>query len=470
MKTIQIDYTPTPKQKMFHETDANEVLYGGAAGGGKSKAIVMDALMRCMMYPKTNAYMFRRTYGELEISLIKEAMNSYPPEIYKYNSTRHEMRLFNGSRIYFCHCASVSDKLKYTGAEIHWLYIDELTLFEKEIYDYLKTRLRANVALGITPVVRCASNPGNIGHAWVKQLFVDAAPYGQKTEQKIYSEALNATQVMTTQYIPSLAMDNPHISKLYIAELEKKPKALRDALLYGNWDAFEGQVFVEWKDDPEHYADRRWTHVIDPFPVPLNWPRYMSFDWGYSQPFACQWWTIAPSGCLYLYKEWYGWNGNPNEGAKLTNRQIVEGILKMEEEEIREGIHISRVADPSIFDESRGFSTAQQMEPAQGKPGIFFEKGDNTRIPGKMQLHERLRFDADGRPMLQVFSHCKQFIRTVPALPYDINKPEDVDTHAEDHAYDAVRYLLLEKPLPGAPSGRKKKKVFSPFERNQEDV
>lgn len=468
MPTITIDYHPTPKQYAFHATDADEVLYGGAAGGGKTKAIVMDALSRCLKYPGTTAYVFRRTYRELEDTVISEAKASYPAELATYNVSRHEMRLYNGSNIFFRHCASLADRFTYQGAEIHWLYFDELTHFEKEIYDYLKTRLRAKKSMGIRPVVRCSSNPGGIGHGWVKAHFVDVGPYMSKVRHYVESSALGGKrQMKTTQYIPSLATENPYITDDYIFELEQKPEALRRALLEGNWDAFEGQVFVEWKNDPEHYADGRWTHVIDPFPIPASWPHFMSFDHGYSKPFSVGWWAIGPDGTAYRYREWYGNNGQPNVGLKISPRQIAAGIVLREKgEETDENIHITRVADPAIFDKSRGDSVADQMMPTAGQPGVYFIEGDNTRMAGKMQVHERLRFDSAGRPKLYVFSTCKDFIRTVPTLPYSETKPEDVDTDAEDHIYDEMRYFCMAHPLPAAEQPKHVPRPYNPFEED----
>ena len=445
---VVIDYVPTPKQLLFHSTDADEVLYGGAAGGGKSKACVMDALARTLRYPNSHAYIFRRTFRELEDTIIAEAKGSYPQGLGRYVSGAHEYRLNNGSIIHFRHCASREDMYTYAGAEILFLYFDELTTFEREIFDFLKTRLRAKKTLGLVPVVRCTSNPGNIGHAWVKEYFVDAGPFGEKVQKEIKSAALGKTKIVTTQYIPSLATENPHITEDYIFELEKKPEALRRALLMGEWDAFEGQVFLEWKDDPKHYGDRKWTHVIDPFPIPLHWPRFMSFDHGYSKPFSVGWWALAPDGTAYRYREWYGWNGTPNKGLEISPGEIAKGIVEREYDERRENINIDRIADPAIFDRSRGDSVAQMMEPQGGRDGVYFRKGDNTRLAGKMQFHERLRFDEDGRPKMQVFRTCRQFIRTIPALPYDLRKAEDVDSDSEDHIYDEARYFLMARPVP----------------------
>lgn len=463
MGTVALDYKPTPKQAIFHASKANEILYGGAAGGGKTKAIIMDALFRCLQWPGTEAWVFRRTYSELEDTDIKEAKASYPRELATYNAGRHEMALINGSVIKFRHCASVADMYNYKGAEIQFLYLDELTSFEQEIYDFLKTRLRAKKSLGVTPIVRCASNPGDIGHGWVKTMFVDAGPYMELIRTEVTSRSLNKTRVVYRQYIPSLALENPYITDDYILELEQKPESLRKAYLEGNWDAFEGQVFTEWRDDPEHYIDRIGTHVIEPFNIPLSWPRYMSFDHGYSRPFSVGWWAIAPDGTAYRYREWYGCTGKPNEGVMMTPQQIAAGIIEREEYERSENITIDRVCDPAIFDKSRGESVADQMMPTGTRPGVYFRKGDNSRMAGKMQVHERLRIREDGKPKLYVFKTCRDFLRTVPVLPYSKTKSEDIDTDAEDHIYDEMRYFAMARPLPLQAKHTPKPAVFDPF-------
>ena len=472
MANVVINYKPTEKQKMFHASNANEILYGGAAGGGKTKALVMDALFRTLKFPGTVAVIFRRTYRELEDTDIKEALASYPESVAKYNAGRHEFKLVNGSKILFRHCENEADRFDYSGLEAQFMYFDELTTFTQVIYDFLKTRLRAQKKLGVVPIVRAASNPGNIGHGWVKKEFVDAGPYMEIREQEIWSEALHKSKKIRTQYIPSLATENPYITDDYIFELEQKPEALKRALLNGDWDSFEGQVFTEFKDDPVHYQDRKWTHVIAPFQIPLDWPRYMSFDYGYSEPFACQWWTISPGrgggeGIAYLYREWYGCVPNKADtGIKLTPTQIMEGILEREEEEIRENLRVLRVADSSIFDKDRGDSIADQMAPGYyGRhKGVVFSKCDKARIAGKMEVHERLRFDSDGKPGMYIFNTCKDWIRTVPNLPYDEKKREDVDTDAEDHAYDATRYFLMEHPVTAAKKPPREYKPWSPFD------
>ena len=469
---FRIEYSPTPKQRMFHASKADEILFGGAAGGGKSKAIVMDALMRCLQYPMTHAFIFRRTYAELEDTVIKEARESYPEGLGTYNGSRHEIALPNGSVIHFRHCAHPSDRFIYKGAEIQWLYFDELTSFEAEVYDFLKTRLRAKKSLGIRPCIRSSSNPGDIGHAWVKKKFVDPAPYGEIFTVEIESKAAGRNgkakiKRYNMQYIPALVTENPYIGEDYIFQLESKPEALRNALLHGDWDAFEGQVFTEWKNDPAHYLDRRNTHVIAPFQIPLSWPRYMTFDHGYSKPFSVGWWAIDPRGCAYRYREWYGCEpGRPNTGIRITPRQIVDGILERERaEETADNLRIDRIADPAIFDRSRGDSVAQLMEPRDGAPGLYFRPGENARLPGKMEMHERLRFDDEGRPMMYIFDTCKEFIRTVPALPYSLKKAEDVDSDAEDHIYDETRYFCMARPIKAKEPPRRDRVEYDPFEQ-----
>lgn len=469
MASVVINYQPTPKQAMFHASKANEILYGGAAGGGKTKALIMDAFFRCLKNAGTTAVIFRRSYGELEDTDIKEAQASYPEKLATYNAGRHEFRLINGSKILFRHCENEADRFKYSGIEIQFLYFDELTSFEQTIYDFLKTRLRAKKSLGVVPIVRSASNPGNIGHGWVKKMFVDAGPYMEIQEQRIYSEALHKERVIRTQYIPSLAMENPYITDDYIFELEMKPAALRESLLLGKWDAFEGMVFSEWKDDRDHYKDRKWTHVIEPFDIPDDWPRYFGFDHGYSKPFSCGWYAMGPDGCLYRYREWYGCKPKQsNVGIELTPVQIADGILEREEYETKNNIRILRTADPAIFDKSRGDSVADQMAPGfLGRhKGVVFGKGDHARIPGKMQIHERLRFDENGRPKLQVFNTCKEFIRTIPTLPYSAKKPEDIDSDAEDHIYDELRYVCMDHPVAATKKPPREYRPWSPFDED----
>jgi hypothetical protein len=172
----------------------------------------------------------------------------------------------------------------------------------------------------------------------------------------------------------------------------------------------------------------------------------VSFDHGYTRPFSFGVWAVDEEGRAYRYKELYGCKKNePNTGVMKTPGEIGMMLADLMQDEFREGMHVAGIADPAIWDQSRGISVEEQIR--QAFSGITFRKGDNTRMDGKMQLHERLKFDEDGRPMLYVFNTCKDFIRTIPSLAYDARKVEDIDTAGEDHIYDETRYFLMSRPI-----------------------
>ena len=214
--------------------------------------------------------------------------------------------------------------------------------------------------------------------------------------------------------------------------------------LEGKWDAFEGQFFAEFTDDPDHYADRRWTHVIEPFDIPRSWRVYRSYDFGYAKPFSCAWWAVDYDGVIYRILELYGCTDTPDEGVRWTPERQFQKIREIEDSHPwLKGRDIQGVADPAIWDTSRGesiYETALRYR-------IYFTKGDNRRIPGWMQMHYRLGFDDEGYPMMYVFRTCRAFLRTVPALLVSGCEVEDLDTHQEDHVADECRYFCMSRPL-----------------------
>jgi hypothetical protein len=227
---------------------------------------------------------------------------------------------------------------------------------------------------------------------------------------------------------------------------------------------YEGQVFEEFRCEPAHFEDRRFTHVIRPFLPPATWRFYRSFDFGYAKPFSVGWWAKDGDGRLYRILELYGCAPREaNVGVRWTPEEIFREICRIEREHpFLRGRHIEGVADPAIWDASRGESIAETGE----RCGIYFEKGDHRRIAGWMQIHNRLAFDGEGVPMLYVFNSCREFIRTLPTLQYSRVHPEDVDSEMEDHIADETRYLCMMVPMCAeAPKGRATVQIYDPLDR-----
>lgn len=439
-------WTPQRRQADFLARFEDEALYGGAAGGGKSEALVAEALRQAHI-PHYRALILRKTYPELS-ELVDKSQRYYRGAFpgAQWSEARHMWRFPSGAKIYFGAMQHTNDRFKYQGRAYDYIAFDELTHFTQDEYLYLLSRNRAS-GPGTRVYLRASANPGGIGHGWVKARFLTPAPPMQTIWEDVQVRTPDGnvrTARRSRIFVPSTVFDNQILLQndpAYAARLAALPDADRRALLYGDWDAFAGQVFSEWRADPAHYADRRYTHVIDPFPIPRGWRVVRGFDFGYSRPFSVGWWAISPDGALCRIRELYGCTGTPNEGVRWEPARIAREIKKIEQDDpnIR-GRTVRGVADPSIFDESRGESVAQMME----REGIFFDRGDNARIAGKMQVHHRLAFDQNGAPGLTVFSTCRHFIRTVPALVYDPVNVEDVNTAMEDHIYDEMRYVVME--------------------------
>lgn len=426
-----------------------EVLYGGAAGGGKSDAIVVEAL-RQVDNPNYRAIIFRKTFPqcrELIIKSLRIYKAAFPRAV--YNGSEHSWTFPSGAKIYFGSMPNSTSYLNYQGLSFSFIAFDELTHFTQEEYEYLISRNRAD-GEGLRVYIRATANPGGIGHGWVKQRFIDAAP--PNTTHYVKSTVIDKDGVShevqrSRIFIPSSVFDNQALLKNdpnYLANLALLPEAKKNALLYGDWNSYEGQVFTEWRNDQNGYITKKYTHVIEPFEIPATWRRYRTFDYGYSRPFAVQWWAVDYDGRAYLYRQWYGCTDTPNTGLKMEPTEIAVEIRKYEQT-FERGHQIYGVADPAIWDESRGKdgTIISMFE----REGVFFDKGKHDRLSGKMQCHYRMRFDKNGRPMMYVFKTCKDFIRTIPNLIYDVKKVEDVDTACEDHDYDAMRYFFMEVPL-----------------------
>ena len=445
-------WSPQPKQALFMSRFEDEALYGGAAGGGKSDALIAEAL-RQVENPCYRGLILRRTFPQLE-DLISKSTRLYPAAFpgAQFNESKHIWRFPSGAVIIFGSIQHEADKYNYQGKPYDFIGFDELTQFTYGMYDYLAhSRNRPN-GPGTKVYVRATANPGGIGHAWVKERFVTAAkPYETLWRDVPVLKPNGETEIFrrSSIFIPASVFDNKALLENdpgYLANLASMPEAERKALLYGDWDSFSGQVFSEWRDDRAHYRDGKWTHVIEPFIPPKHWQIIRSFDFGYSRPFSVGWYAADENGKLYRIREYYGSNGTPNVGLKLDPGAIARNIYEIEHgDPMLKGRNILGVADPSIFDESRGASIARLM--AESPNFIMFSPGSNNRLQGLMQAHYRLAFDEHGECMLQIFSTCKDFIRTVPALTYDEVNIEDVDTAMEDHIYDELRYCLMERVI-----------------------
>lgn len=442
----KVIWTPQPKQALFQSRPEYEALYGGAAGGGKSDCMLTEAL-RQIHIPHYRGLLLRKTYPQLTelIDRSRELYKAVSPKA-KYNETGHVWTFPIGAKIYFGSMQHTKDRTQYQGKRYDFIGFDELTHFTWEEYSYMFSRNRPG-GPGTRVYIRATGNPGGIGHGWVKERFITAGPPLKRIESKVKVVGAGGKTVETIRdrvFVPSTVFDNQKLLENdpnYIANLALLPEKERNALLYGDWDSFSGQVFSEWVNDRERYQDQRFTHVIEPFQVPKEWRILRGFDFGYSKPFSVGWYAVDYDRKLYRIRELYGCTGTPNEGVKSTPAEIAQKIREIEEDDpnIR-GRYVRGIADPAIFEESKGESIAAMME----RKGVFFERGDHSRIPGKMQIHYRLAFDEEGAPMLQVFNTCKHFIRTIPALVYDEKNVEDIDTNTEDHIYDECRYVCME--------------------------
>ncbi|MEA4947062.1 MAG: terminase family protein [Oscillospiraceae bacterium] len=470
-----IVWTPQPKQVVFMARAEDEGLYGGAAGGGKSEALIVEAL-RQVNIPHYKGLILRKTYPQLR-ELIDKSLGYYPRAFpgARYNDSKHIWTFPSGAKIVFGSMQHAADKTQYQGHAYDYIAFDELTHFTWDEYSYLFSRNRAN-GPGTRVYMRATANPGGVGHGWVKERFITAQTPGTTIWEQVkikYPDGHTEKRLKSRIFVPSTVFDNQIQLKNdpgYLTKLASMPEAERKALLYGDWDTFAGQVFCEWKNDPDRYADRINTHVINPFLIPQNWKVYRAFDWGYSRPYACHWYAVDHDKRMYCIRELYGCTGQPNVGIRWEPSHVAQEIKRIEAEDPNlKGRSIYGVADPAIFN-STGAHSGESIASLMEACGVYWEPGDNNRINGLMQIHHRLAFDDDGMPMLYVFSTCKHFIRTLPALVYDETDVEDVDTDGEDHIYDELRYICMRNPISPSPKKATPLIVYDPLDLHTEDT
>ena len=422
---------PSDKQKLFLKANTKHIAFGGARGGGKSWSVRTKAKLLALRYPGIKILIVRRTYPELinnHINILRTELIG----IARYNDKDKVLKFGNGSTINFQYCAKDADLDRMQGTEYDIIFLDEATQLSEHQMKTITACLRGVNDFPKRVYYTC--NPGGQGHQYIKRIFIDKR-YEDGEDPKDYT------------FIQSLVTDNKVLMESqpdYIKQLEALPPKLREAWLYGSWDVYEGQFFEEFTDRPDHYLDRQWTHVIEPFEIPDNWTIFRCFDWGYNHPFACEYFAMDTDGILYNILEFYGCTKTPNEGVKWIPSKVFAEMRKIElEHRWLMGKNIIGVADPAIWNAEYGESIAETA----AKHGIYFGKGDHERLAGWMQMHYRLAFDENGYPMMYVFKNCKGTIRTLPLLMYDEHKPEDIDTEGEDHIADAIRYLCMSRPI-----------------------
>ncbi len=471
MSEQNIIWQPQPKQIRFMERNEYECLYGGAAGGGKSDALLVEAL-RQVHIPHYRAIIFRKTYPQLS-ELIDRSSAIYPfafPKA-KYNDSKHCWTFPSGAKIYFGSMQHSKNKTDYQGKRYDFIGFDELTHFTWEEYSYMFSRNRPSKKPKSNQKTRCyiraSTNPGGVGHGWVKQRFIDAAEPGTPIVEMVDVRTPDG-EVKTIKrdriFIPATVFDNKALlddNPDYLGSLALLPEKERNALLYGDWDTFSGQYFSEWRAVPdstkckEHgvtveEAKKRhqWTHVIEPFDMNAGdkrgWTIYRSYDFGSAKPWAMTYYAVDYDGTIYLFMEIYGSTGVANEGNRWNPDQQFKYVAEVERTHPwLKGRTIHGVADPSIWDSSRGISIADTAL----KYGIYFVPGDNNRIPGLMQCRYRLQFNDDGYSRFYVFNTCKEFVRTIPLMMHHETNVEDLNSDLEDHLCDTWRYMMMQLPI-----------------------
>ena len=418
---MNLDIEVTEKQLAFMESEADETLFGGSAGGGKSEGQLRDALQYAIRYPGSKQLILRRTFPELEKSLIRRHLEFYPRSLYTYNSSGHTGRFTNGSIIDFGYCDNEKDVYKYQSAEYDVIRFDELTHFTEDMYIYLLSRIRG--ANSFPKSAKSSTNPGGIGHAWVKRRFIDI---GEPNE-------IHQVGKTTRIFIPSKVRDNKFLLDVdpdYLNRLENLSEKDKRTLLYGDWDVFEGQYFTEFD---------RSIHVIEPFEIPEHWKRYLAMDYGLDM-LAVLWIARDTEGKAYIYKELHEPNLIISEAAKR--------IKEINGEDTYEYFYAPR----DLW--NRRQETGKSVADIFYENGLQLSKTSVDRVDGWMATKEWLKV-YDSRDIetgesikdsnLKIFKNCLNLIKNLPQVLIDEKNPNDVATepHELTHICDALRYFCV---------------------------
>ncbi len=427
-------------QEDFLAAGETDVLYGGAAGGGKSYAMLVDPLR----YAHRSAHrglILRRSMPELR-ELIDKSRELYPKAFQgcKYREVEKMWTFPSGAKIEFGFLERDADVYRYQGQAYSWIGFDEITHLPTEFaWNYLASRLRTTDP-DIVPYMRCTANPGGVGATWVKKRYIDPI---------LPNESFEGADGLTRKFIPARLQDNPFLASdgRYERMLKALPPTQRQQLLEGNWDVSEGAAFTEFTPV---------LHVVTPFEIPINWERVKGIDYGYASESACVWGAIDPEdGTLIIYRELY------KKG--LLGTELAEMLTNME---IEDPFSVAGVLDTACW--SRTGTTGPTVGETLLRAGHKLRRADKNRVQGKIQIHEYLKVTQSGRPRLQIFNTCPNLIRELQSIPLDKSNPEDVNTHAPDHAYDALRYLIMSRPRINDPLSQmrqiQREQVFRPVD------
>ena len=425
---------PGPQEE-FLSAGERDVLYGGAAGGGKSFALLADPLRYCHN-PNHRGLLLRRTLDELT-ELIDKSRQLYTKAFpgAKFRESKSTWHFPSGATIWFTYLDRDKDVTRFQGQAFNWIGIDEITQYPTPyVWDYLRSRLRStDPELQENLYMRCTANPGGVGGWWVKKMYIEGTPENKafpafdidtrKTFVWPDGHEKAGQPLFFRKFVPARLTDNPHLMAdgQYEAMLRSLPDVERKRLLEGDWDVAEGAAFPEFS---------RTKHVVEPFDLPTNWPRIRAADYGYSAPSCVLWGAIDWDNNIWVYRELYA--------KHLTAEQLADRIL--EAEQIDPLPHYT-VLDSSCWNKTGfGPSIAEVMM----RQGVRWTPSDRNRIQGKMEIHRRLADDPYTKePRVRFFSTCQNIVKQVAGIPLSKTNSEDVDTKAEDHAYDALRYMMM---------------------------
>lgn len=428
---VDIAYSPNAKQVLFHTSEAEETLYGGAKGGGKSCALIMEALAYGLEFAGSTLYLFRETYDDLEANLIAEMKAKWDERLYSYNESKHIATLLNGTKVFFRYIRNWQDANKYQGRSIDWIGVDELTKHEERSIQVLMSCLRS--PKGFPVRFRGTCNPNGIGFGWVKQRYIEGTKYGE-------IQPIDEISGNTMEFIPATVYDNTVLmdnDPSYVKRLENLPPDERKAFLLGDWDSLQGQYFTMFN---------RSKHVTDAFEIPEHWRRYRSIDWGFNDHCAVYWHTVNSEGRTFTYRELY-----INETLASDVADKIADLSKGEKIEYT-------VASPDMW-QTRGAAQIAKDGEIIGmniaetflRHGVPLIKADNARVIGWQRMAEEMKEQADGLPNWQILKNCENLIKTLPYLVRDERKPEDIADRQQDHAAESCRYFHMSRPIKTSP-------------------